>query len=233
MPPTRVHAARKQSTTHEWESAGSCLLDQAAPRAFSSQWSRRTHREGSDMAKKQTGQELDARPTRAIKPRSTTSTSMPTEPAAASPRLQGSDAATANVGKSVGLLSGGNPQIAKAEGDAPVQAYIDALPGWKHEVGQLVDEIIVDTAPNVAKAVKWNSPLYGIDGNGWFVGVHALTRYMKVTFFRGTSLDPVPPGGTPKSKDSRWIDIYEVDNFDAQQFAMWVRQAAALPGWVP
>jgi hypothetical protein len=130
------------------------------------------------------------------------------------------------------LLSGGNPQIAKADGNAPVQAYIAAMPGWKRDMGTRLDALIVRTVPNVRKAVKWNSPFYGIEGQGWFLSFHVFTRYVKVTFFRGTSLRPVPPGGTAKSKDARWIDIHE-DDLDEAQLATWVKQAAALPGWVP
>jgi hypothetical protein len=132
----------------------------------------------------------------------------------------------------VKLLSGGNPQIAKADGDAPVQAYIAAMPGWKRNLGKRLDAIIVRSVPNVRKAVKWNSPFYGIEGQGWFLSFHVFTRYVKVTFFSGTSLRPVPLGGTPKSKDARWIDIHEGELNEAQM-ANWVKQAAALPGWLP
>lgn len=135
--------------------------------------------------------------------------------------------------ENVVLLSGGNPQIAKADGDAPVQAYIAAMPGWKSDIGKLLDAIIVKNAPNVKKAVKWNSPFYGIEGQGWFLNFHVLTRYVKVTFFSGTSLQPPPTGCTPKTKDARWIDIYEDDELDETQMANWVRQAAKLPGWIP
>lgn len=134
---------------------------------------------------------------------------------------------------SVKLLAGGNPQIAKADGDAPVQAYIAAMPGWKREVGHWLDTLIVRHVPRVRKAVKWNSPFYGIEGQGWFLSFHVLTRYVKVTFFNGASLRPVPPGGTPKSKDVRWIDICEDDECDDRRMAMWVKQAARLPGWTP
>jgi hypothetical protein len=126
------------------------------------------------------------------------------------------------------LLSGGNPQIARAEGDAPVRAYIEALPGWKRDVGRRLDALIDRSVPDVRKAVKWNSPFYGVAGRGWFLGVHAFTNYVKVTFFRGTLLHPAPPGGT--GKDARWIDVHEGD-LDEAQLAAWVRQAAALPGW--
>ena len=129
-------------------------------------------------------------------------------------------------------LSGGNPQIAKADGDAPVQAYIAAMPGWKRDLGKRLDALIVRSVPNLRKAVKWNSPLYGIEGQGWCLSFHVFTHYVKVTFFRGTSLRPVPPGGTPKSKDARWIDIHEGDELDEAQMATWVKQAAALPGFL-
>jgi hypothetical protein len=137
------------------------------------------------------------------------------------------------VSKRVKLLSGGNPQIAKADGDAPVQEYIASMPGWKSNLGKRLDALIVRNVPNVRKAVKWNSPFYGIDGKGWFLSFHVFTRYVKVTFFSGTSLRPTPPGGTPKSKDSRWIDIYEEDELDEAQMAKWVKQATKLPGWTP
>ena len=134
-----------------------------------------------------------------------------------------------NSGGEVKLLSGGNPQIAKADGDAPVQAYIAAMPEWKSDVGRRIDDLIVRTVPNVRKAVRWNSPWYGVEGEGWFVSYHVFTRYVKVTFLNGASLNPVPPG-SGKDQDSRWVDIYE-GQLDEQQLAEWVRQAAALPGW--
>jgi hypothetical protein len=126
------------------------------------------------------------------------------------------------------LLSGGNPQIAKADGDAPVQAYIEAMPDWKRDIGRRLDALIVRGVPHVRKAVKWNSPFYGIEGQGWFLSFHTFTKYVKVTFFRGTSLRPAPPGGT--SEEARWIDIHE-DDFDEAQIAKWVKQAAAMRGW--
>lgn len=131
------------------------------------------------------------------------------------------------------LLAGGNPQIAKADGDAPVQAYIAAMPGWKRDLGQRLDALIVRTVPGVQKAVKWNSPLYGLAGRGWFVSFHVFTRYVKVVFFRGASLRPVPPGGTARSKEVRWIDLYEGDPIETAGMAAWIEQAAALPGWIP
>jgi hypothetical protein len=130
------------------------------------------------------------------------------------------------------LLSGGNPQIAKADGDAPVQAYIAAMPGWKRGIGEQLDALITKTVPGVQKAVRWNSPLYGVKDNGWFLGIHCLTKYVKVTFFRGLSLKPIPPGGTPKSGEARWIDIYQ-GQFDEKQLVVWIKQAAALLGWTP
>jgi hypothetical protein len=126
------------------------------------------------------------------------------------------------------LLSGGNPQIAKADGDAPVRAYIAAMPGWKRDVGRRLDALVASQVPDARKAVKWNTPFYGIEGRGWFMGFHVFTRYVKVTFFKGTSLRPVPPGGT--GKDARWIDVHE-DDLDEARLANWIRQAAALPGW--
>lgn len=127
------------------------------------------------------------------------------------------------------LLSGGNPQIAKAYGDAPVQAYIAAMPGWKSDLGRRLDELIERAVPGVNKAVKWNSPLYGIEGDGWFLGIHCFTKYIKVAFFFGASLRPVPPG-TSKQKNVRYLDIHENDQLDEAQFADWVKQASQLPG---
>jgi hypothetical protein len=127
------------------------------------------------------------------------------------------------------LLSGGNPQIAKGFGDAPVQAYIAAMPGWKSEIGRRLDALIERTVPGVSKAVKWNSPLYGIEGQGWFLGIHVFTKYVKVAFFRGASLQPLPPGGS-KQKDVRYLDIFEEAPFDEAQLADWVKQASQLPG---
>jgi len=129
------------------------------------------------------------------------------------------------------LLAGGNPQIAKADGDAPVQAYIAAMPGWKRDVGRRLDALIVRTVPGVRKAVKWNSPFYGIEGQGWFLSFHCFTKYVKVAFFRGTSLRPLLPGAS-KHKEVRYVDIPE-DQLDEELMASWIRQASELPGWVP
>jgi hypothetical protein len=128
------------------------------------------------------------------------------------------------------VLSGGNPRVAKADGDAPVQAYIAGMPGWKRDLGKRLDALIVRNVPNVRKAVKWNSPLYGIEGQGWFLAFHTFTHYVKVAIFRGTSLRPVPPSAS-KGKDTRYMDIHEGE-LDEAQMATWVKQAAALPGWV-
>ena len=127
------------------------------------------------------------------------------------------------------LLSGGNPQIPKGDGNEPVQAYIEAMPGWKSDVGRRLDDLIVRTVPGVRKAVRWNSPWYGIEGQGWFVSYHVFTRYVKVTFLNGASLSPVPPG-SGKDRESRWVDIHEGE-LDEAQIAEWIRQSAALPGW--
>jgi hypothetical protein len=127
------------------------------------------------------------------------------------------------------LLAGGNPQIAKADGDAPVQDYIAAMPGWRSNVGRRLDALIVRSVPNVRKAVRYNSPFYGSEGQGWFLNVHCFMKYVKVTFFDGASLRPVPPG-TGKDKKARWVDIRE-DELDEAQLAAWVKQASKLPGW--
>jgi hypothetical protein len=128
------------------------------------------------------------------------------------------------------LLSGGNPQIAKADGEAPVQAYIAAMPGWKSKVGRRLDAIITKAVPGVRKAVKWNSPFYGMEGRGWFLAIHVFAKYVKVAFFNGASLRPLPPGDS-KSKQTRYLDIREADALDEKQLAAWVKQASKLPSW--
>ncbi len=158
-----------------------------------------------------------AKPAKAAKPAKTARTKTAT--GAATEAAQPSGAV---------LLSGGNPQIPKGYGDAPVEAYIAAMPGWKSELGRRLDMLIVRTVPGVMKAVKWNSPFYGVEGQGWFLSFHCFTKYVKVTFFRGTSLDPVPPGAS-KHKDVRYLDIHE-GGLDEGQFADWVKQASRLPG---
>jgi hypothetical protein len=138
-------------------------------------------------------------------------------------------AAKPRAAKKVKLLSGGNPQIAKGYGDEPVQAYIAAMPGWKRDVGRKLDALISRTVPNVYKAVKWNSPFYGMEGQGWFLGIHCFNKYVKVAFFRGKSLRPLPPGES-KQKEVRYLDIREDDQIDETQLAEWVKQASQLPG---
>jgi hypothetical protein len=128
------------------------------------------------------------------------------------------------------LLTGGNPQIAKADGDAPVQAYIAAMPGWKSHLGHRLDALIERTVPGVCKAVKWNSPFYGVEGQGWFLNFYCFTKYVKVAFFRGMSLRPVPPGES-KHREVRYLDIHEHDPLDQEQMASWIRQAASIRGW--
>lgn len=130
------------------------------------------------------------------------------------------------------LLSGGNPQIAKGDGDAPVQAYIAAMPGWKQDVGRYLDDLIVRTVPHATKAVKWNTPFYGLEGKGFFIGFHCLTKYVKVSFFKGTSMKPIPPGES-KQKDVRYLDIYENEKLDEKLLASWILQASKLPCWAP
>jgi hypothetical protein len=138
---------------------------------------------------------------------------------------------TAKKQKSVVYLSGGNPQIAKGDGDAPVQAYIAAMPGWKRAIGERIDALVVKAVPKATKAVKWNSPMYGVEGQGLFLGFHVYAKYVKVTFFQGAKLRPLPPGPS-KQPDTRYLDVYE-EGFDEKQFTAWVKQAAALPGWQP
>jgi hypothetical protein len=145
------------------------------------------------------------------------------EPRKSAPKAQSGEAAGPV------LLSGGNPQIAKGYGDAPVQAYIAAMPGWKSDLGRRLDALIMRTVPGVQKAVKWNSPFYGVEDQGWFLSFHCFTKYVKVAFFRGTSLRPVPPGES-KHKEVRYIDIHEDDAIDEAQLAAWVKQASELPG---
>ena len=127
------------------------------------------------------------------------------------------------------LLSGGNPEIARGEGDGPVQAYIAAMPGWKHDIGLRLDALIERAVPDVKRAIKWNTPFYGLEGQGWFLGFHCLTKYVKVAFFRGTSLDPMP-SGTSKQKDVRYLDIREGDAIDDVLLTAWIEQASRLPG---
>ena len=128
------------------------------------------------------------------------------------------------------LLSGGNPQIPKGDGDAPVQAYIAAMPGWKRRAGQRLDELIERTVPDVKKAVRWNSPFYGVEGQGWFLSYHCFTKYIKVTFLQGAKLDPLPPVDS-KDPDTRYVHIHEDENLDEKLLTRWIEQASELPGW--
>jgi hypothetical protein len=157
------------------------------------------------------------------KPKQTTATSKRPAPATSKARSKP---------KTVPLLSGGNPQIPKGEGEAPVKAYLAAMPGWKRGVGRRLDALITRAVPRVRKAVKWNSPFYGVEDQGWFVSFHCFTKYVKVTFFRGTALRPVPPGES-KDKDVRYLDIHEDDELDEKLVTSWIRQASKLPGWIP
>lgn len=129
------------------------------------------------------------------------------------------------------LLSGGNPQIPKGDGDAPVQAYIAAMPGWKSEAGRRLDALIVRTVPDVRKAVKWNSPFYGMEGKGWFLSFHCFTGYIKLAFFRGAALDPPPPVAS-KDPNTRYLHIREEDELDEELLGRWIRQASESPGWL-
>jgi hypothetical protein len=167
----------------------------------------KTSKKSAKVAKKAAAKRVAAKATKPRKAAPKSQSGKPTEPA---------------------LLSGGNPQIAKGYGDAPVQAYIAAMPGWKSDLGRRLDALIVRTVPGVHKAVKWNSPFYGIEGQGWFLAFHCFTKYVKVTFFRGTSLRPVPAGES-KHKEVRYLDIHE-GQLDEAQFAAWVEQASQLPG---
>jgi hypothetical protein len=151
---------------------------------------------------------------------------------AAKPRARASTSEAAPAAERVAkpkLLSGGNPQIAKGYGDEPVQSYIAAMPGWKREVGRRLDALIEGAVPGVCKAVKWNSPMYGVEGQGWFLGIHCFTKYVKVAFFQGASLRPVPPGES-KQKEVRYLNICEDDELDEKRFAAWVKQASRFPG---
>ncbi len=178
---------------------------------------KRTSRKSAKVAKKAAARRVAAKAdSKADRPRKTAPKSLPKSSARRSAKPA--------------LLAGGNPQIAKGDGDAPVQAYIAAMPGWKRDVGRRLDALIERTVPGVRKAVKWNSPMYGVEGQGgWFLSFHCFTKYVKVAFFRGASLRPVPPGGS-KQKDVRYLDIHEDDPLDEAQLAAWVKQASLLPG---
>ncbi|MEI9851577.1 MAG: DUF1801 domain-containing protein [Sphingomonas sp.] len=134
--------------------------------------------------------------------------------------------------KAAPLLAGGNPRIAKGDGDAAVQAYIAAMPGWKSEVGRRLDALVARTVPGARKAVKWNSPFYGVEGEGWFLSFHCFAKYVKIAFFRGASLDPVPPVES-RDASTRYLHVHEGDELDEAQLVDWIRQASELPGWNP
>jgi len=149
---------------------------------------------------------------------------------AAGKKRTGSRTPSRSSSKGVRLLAGGNPQIAKGEGDTPVQAYIAALTGWKRDLAEQLDQLITQVVPGVQKAVKWNSPFYGVDGGGWFLGVHAYTRYLKLNFFKGSELRPLPPVSSA-SGEARYVHLSDQEPFDTVQLTDWIRQAAAIPGW--
>ncbi len=177
-------------------------------------------------ARTRTAARAAAKPKSAAKPK-------PARPkSAAKPKPMARARAAAGSKAAPKLLSGGNPQIAKGDGDAPVQAYIAAMPGFKRDIGRWVDAVVTRAVPGVRKAVKWNSPFYGVEGQGWFLGLHCFEHYVKLTFFRGTSLRPMPPGAS-KTPEVRYFDVREDDPRDDAQLLAWVRQAAALPGWIP
>ncbi|ATB43446.1 histidine kinase [Cystobacter fuscus] len=196
----------------------------------------KTSKKPAKVAKKAATKRVTAKAAKQRKTATRSSARKPTKAAAkkppahhAMPKASATKTKSPAVAAKPALLSGGNPQIAKDYGDAPVQAYIAAMPGWKRDVGLRLDALIVRTVPGVHKAVKWNSPLYGVEGQGWFLSIHCFTKYIKVAFFRGMSLRPVPPGES-KSKDTRYLDIHEDDPLDEAQLAAWVKQASQLPG---
>lgn len=191
-----------------------------------------THRGAAKPARKKAAKRKVARPAAKRAGKKKAARKAPKAAGRKTAARKGAGRTTAARGKPAGvrLLSGGNPQIAKADGDAPVQAYIAAMPGWKSEVGRQLDRLIERTVPGVMKAMRWNSPFYGTEANGWFLGVHCLTRYVKVAFFNGTKLDPPPPVES-KNEGTRYFHIHEGEIMDEAQVADWVRQAAALPGW--
>lgn len=181
------------------------------------------------MAKKMTKKMSSTAAKAAKRPAKASVTKRPSTAKPAVPRAKATKPSARAVAKPVKLLSGGNPQISKGYGDAPVQAYIAAMPGWKRDLGRRLDALIERAVPNVYKAVKWNTPFYGLEGESWFLGIHCFTNYVKVAFFRGLSLSPVPPGES-KSRDTRYLKIHEHEPFDERQFTAWVRQASQLPG---
>ena len=191
------------------------------------------------VSKPPASQSLAAQPSKsqpsAAKP-SATKSSAGTSTAAQSPtparvRKKPASPSAASPNRKVKLLSGDNPQIAKGDGAAPVQAYLDAIPGWKQAVAREVDQLIGELVPDVQRAVRWNSPFYGREGHGWIVAMHVFTKYVKVTFFNGQGLRPLPPGGTERSGNARWLDLREGMSVATSPLAGWIQQAARLPGW--
>ena len=208
------------------------------------QASRRPSAASSKAAKKRVSkppasQSLAAQPSKsqpsAAKP-SAAKSSAETSTAAQSPtparvRKKPASPSAASPNRKVKLLSGDNPQIAKGDGAAPVQAYLDAIPGWKQAVAREVDQLIGELVPDVQRAVRWNSPFYGREGHGWIVAMHVFSKYVKVTFFNGQGLRPLPPGGTERSGNARWLDLREGMSVATSPLAGWIQQAARLPGW--
>ncbi len=197
---------------------------------------KKTSEKSAKVAKKAAASQVAAKAAKPRKAVARSSARKPTKGAAKEKpalRARPKAAATKSKGPAMAakptLLSGGNPQIAKGYGDAPVQAYIAAMPGWKSDVGRRLDALIERTVPGVQKAVKWNSPLYGVEGQGWFLGVHCFAKYVKVAFFCGASLSPLPPVAS-QQKDVRYFHIHEDDRLDEAQLAAWVKQASQLPG---
>jgi hypothetical protein len=183
---------------------------------------KRASKTSAKVAKKAAAKRVAAKPVAATQVAATQVAAKAARPRKTAPKPRGHKAAKPT------LLAGGNPQIAKGDGDAPVQAYIAAMPGWKRDVGRRLEALIVRTVPGVRKAVKWNSPFYGVEGQGWFLSFHCFAKYVKVAFFRGALLRPVPPGES-KHKHVRYLDIHEGE-LDEAQLAAWVEQASRLPG---
>src|SRR5437667_8972529 len=224
-------------------SSGLCSTTCGCKICYTNTMAGKTSKKSAKVAKKAAARRFASKAAKPRKAVAKSSARKPTKAAAkelpahyAAPKAEGDGAvhtATKSNGPAVAakptLLAGGNPQIAKADGDAPVQAYLAAMPGWKRDVGRRLDALIVRTVPGVRKAVKWNTPFYGIEGQGWFLGFHCITKYIKVAFFRGTSLRPVPPVES-KQKEVRYLHVHEDDQIDEAQFADWVKQASQLPG---
>lgn len=191
------------------------------------------------VSKPPASQSLAAQPSKSQPSKSKSSaakSSAETSTAAQSPtparvRKKPASPSAASPNRKVKLLSGDNPQIAKGDGAAPVQAYLDAIPGWKQAVAREVDQLIGELVPDVQRAVRWNSPFYGREGHGWIVAMHVFTKYVKVTFFNGQGLRPLPPGGTERSGNARWLDLREGMSVATSPLAGWIQQAARLPGW--